>query len=356
MRGKARTSLMKWPFWTPLAQPDDCETIDPLLSLYADGMASAEEAKRVETHLPACADCRESLEWMQATQRILSARPVMSPPPGLRARIAEAIAASSDTPVQTAFNLRPARVFALRPALAAAASLSILGLVSYSLLHTPHSSSHLPTTSQTTVAIVPPVTTPPVTSKLQIKPRHHIVITRPAPMDMSRVAKIEPDTEITEPLLTVKTTGEPKKASRPTPTIAPILVHLPTVKKTVSPKLNPGLIAKVTPMVPAVIVKTTIPMPEVKKPDVVASVPHMPVQVTVAPTVIQQDTPPKMTASVGSESHSLNADLLGAVNAHVRQMQHAAYSTERKSIKGVVLVSHSMDANQTAYVPGVYTP
>ena len=132
---------MNWSFWTQPRQPgshasdlDSCDTIDPLLSLYADQMASSEEKIRVEAHLPNCESCRESLGWTQATRRTLSSRPVMLPPADLRARIAGAIAASAVEP-----DIRPLRVFALRPAYAAAASLSILGVLvlGHSLLTTP---------------------------------------------------------------------------------------------------------------------------------------------------------------------------------------------------------------------------
>ena len=150
---------MKWPFWTRtqpalLPELDDCEAIDPLLSLYADGMASPNEARRVETHLPGCDSCRELLAWMQATQRALAARPVVRPPAELRARIADAIAAASAAPVP-AFGTRPARSFSLRPAYAAAASLTIVGLVSYSLLHHPTPAVHPPVASSPLVAAVP---------------------------------------------------------------------------------------------------------------------------------------------------------------------------------------------------------
>ena len=122
---------MKWSFWTQHRHPgtdaselDRCETIDLLLSLYVDHVASEAESRRVEMHLPGCESCRESLEWMQATRRALSSRPVMLPPADLRARIAGAIAASTE-----ASAIRSTRSFALRPAYAAAASLSVLGAI-----------------------------------------------------------------------------------------------------------------------------------------------------------------------------------------------------------------------------------
>jgi len=133
---------MNWPFRSlrivppaspSFALPPSCEGIEPLLPLYADGMASPDEMRQVEAHLPGCAGCRESLFWMQATHRALAARPVAVPPADLHSRIAEAIAASSAAP-----SLRPAHSFTLRPAYAAAASLTVLGVIlGHSLLHSP---------------------------------------------------------------------------------------------------------------------------------------------------------------------------------------------------------------------------
>ena len=169
---------MNWSFWTQPRQPgshaselDCCDTIDPLLSLYADHMASSEETVRVEAHLPGCESCRESLGWMQATRRTLSSRPVMLPPADLRARIAGAIAASAVEP-----GARPLRVFALRPAYAAAASLSILGVLvlGHSLLTAPKVKPQNP--APKLVASLPPVVadkaptvSPPLVPRMIVK-------------------------------------------------------------------------------------------------------------------------------------------------------------------------------------------
>lgn len=150
---KGKTAPMNRPFWIPARQPesDSCASIDPLLSLYADGMASGAEARLVESHLPGCESCRESLVWMQATRRALAGRPVVTPPVYLRERIAQSLAASP-LPV----SARPARAFILRPAYAAAASLSLLGiLVGYGLLHHSSASVRRTPSSQPMVAVVP---------------------------------------------------------------------------------------------------------------------------------------------------------------------------------------------------------
>ena len=132
---------MKRPPSFPASSPFGCRAIEPLLPLYADGAALPDEVRQVESHLPGCADCRAALSWLKATHAALAARPVAVPPPDLHARIARAIAASSDAPasLRPVPALRPARAFSLRPAYAAAASLAALGIavLSYPLWHAP---------------------------------------------------------------------------------------------------------------------------------------------------------------------------------------------------------------------------
>ena len=128
---------MNWRFWrSPQgADSDTCSTLEPLLSLYSDGMASPAETRRVERHLGECPDCRRALRWMQATHVVISKRPVVMPPPDLHARIARAIAASAPEPVVFQTKRRP---IVLRPAVwAAAASLAVMGIVAEYLNQSP---------------------------------------------------------------------------------------------------------------------------------------------------------------------------------------------------------------------------
>ena len=153
---------MTRPLWIrpDRPEPDTCEALNPLISPYADGMASPDEVARVEGHLPSCPVCRQSLLWMQATRRALANRPIVLPPPDLRARIAQAIAASDAAPV----SLRPARTFTLRPAYAAAASLSAVAalMVGYGLLHHPAPGVNPVLPPPVTVAVNTPVVRPAV--------------------------------------------------------------------------------------------------------------------------------------------------------------------------------------------------
>jgi hypothetical protein len=113
-----------WRFWE--RGRTGCAAIEPLLSLYADQMASPTEARRVEAHLHDCADCRRALQWMQATRQVIVSRPVAAPPPELRARIARAIAELEAAKAPAPPARRP---LTLRPALAYGASFALLAAV-----------------------------------------------------------------------------------------------------------------------------------------------------------------------------------------------------------------------------------
>ncbi len=117
-----------WRFWE--RGRGDCAAVEPLLSLLADDMASAAEARRAEAHLQDCADCRRALQWMQATRQVIVARPVAAPPPELRARIARAIAELEAARSPAVVPARPAhRPRALRPALAYGLSFALLAVL-----------------------------------------------------------------------------------------------------------------------------------------------------------------------------------------------------------------------------------
>lgn len=347
--------------------PDDCGTINPLLSLYADGMASAEEAQRLETHLPGCAACREALAWMQATQRALAARPVMSPPAALRARIAEAIAASAAAPVPA----RAARAFVLRPALAAAASLTALGIVvSYGLLHHPSEVAVHPTVKQPMVAVVSPtnsaspVIKPPTMTGPGIKPpvaHRPSPAVRPARTNPALMARVQPDEaqpEATEVKMPTEASSRIKRAETSAPVIAPLRPHLSLVKKTVLPHFKPEMMAINKHLVsPVETHRAKVVQPEPRKPEtIVAVAPHASTPSTPTfvekPPVITPDPAPTVVVVSSHESHFQTADFLGPVREHLGRMRSVAYTTQRKSIKGTILAVSTMDQSKT---PGVDT-
>ena len=359
---------MKWPFWTRsrAAETENCDVIDPLLSLYADGMASPAEARAVEAHLPACEDCRESLAWMQATRRALAGRPVVTPPADLRARIAAAIAASTDAPAAVPFATRPVPAYRLRPAYAAAASLAVLGLVSYGFLHDglrhgpPQVAVHS-TPAPAKVAVLPPVTAPPavtvspppVTSGPQPQPKPRPASrprpARPAVLDGDRVAALTPPEEMpSEP-------PQPKVTAKAAPK-APLLA-----------------VKKVRPQPQAVLTATNKPAPtaarpapsirhEDRKPDVLVakvSPPPAPaaVPVIIAPTVIHQDPAPTAVVAAAHEPRLQSADLLGPVKDHLGQMRTATFKTiVRQSDRTYASMTRTHTSEGMAYIDGVHTP
>lgn len=75
--------------------PFTCDRVNPLLSLYTDGMTSPTERDSIAAHLASCARCREQSECLRAIQQIILTRPVALPPSDLRQRIAQAIAAET---------------------------------------------------------------------------------------------------------------------------------------------------------------------------------------------------------------------------------------------------------------------
>ena len=358
---------MKRTFWTrtqPLT-PDDCGAIDPLLSLYADSMASPEEARRVEAHLPDCADCRASLAWMQATQRALAARPVVSPPVDLRARITDAIAASSAAPVPAPLTARPARVFVLRPAFAAAASLTFLGaVVSYGLLHQSPQVTVPPVKAPVAVADLRPAhpsapINPPSLSPSIVK-RHSVVHLQPARSNPDLVAHVQPDESRPEPAVTKKTPVVASSAKTPAdaaPVIAPLRAHLSFVKKPIPSKFKPELMAvnHKPSVAPGERHKAPVLPPENTKPDTVVAttqpITPAPVAVSVGAPSIKPEPAPTVAAASNHEGHVQTADLLNSVKAHIGEMRHVAYATERKSVKGTVLAVSAIDRSKTPGVP-----
>ncbi len=344
---------MDWRFWarTRPAQfdasedvfEDDCDAIEPLLSLYGDGMASAGEARLVEAHLPGCESCRESLAWMQATRRALTGRPVQQPPADLHARIAEAIAASEAAPMR----LRPARTFATRPAFAAAASLAAVGLfLGYSLTHLPppdttvktepaHNVAAVPNTSPS-VSVTPEKHAAPAVKKFQTGPKvaDNNLGNNAVPDDTTSAPDVVPDTTRQQRLSSGQSGTKPVgKTTSPIvlPTTAP---HL----KPIVPHSSTGLVAVKTP---ASVKHTPAPMPT-KAPPMVASTnvktpPRESDVQVLPPTITPQEPPaPERTASVTpSEPHVQNVDYIREIRAHLPISETKFKHTVGMSLRGI---------------------
>lgn len=364
---------MNWIFWTrtPPMNPDDCGTIDPLLSLHADGMASAEEAQRVEAHLPGCDACRESLAWMRATQRALASRPIVSPPVDLRARIAAAIAASSAAPAPVSFTVR--RSFTLRPVYAAAASVALLGIISYGLLHTQtpqaavnHSAANSPVvTAPAKVAVVPSTisSTPAVRSAaLGVKThitRHPFVTPRLAPVDPNLVARNQPDQAAPEPV-TVKPHIKAKSDTRMLADAAPVIASpksSPVIfKKSAPRKLRPEMMATNKGVAPSTEThRALVIKPEPKKTDVVvAEAPHNPS--LSAPAFIEKTpiiTPDPAPAIVAANIHEGRFQTAGLIRIPIGQLRRFTHATISMADKGATYASRTTNPDGFPILPMV---
>jgi len=371
-----RRLSMNWPFRSlrivppaspSFALPPSCEGIEPLLPLYADGMASPDEMRQVEAHLPGCAGCRESLFWMQATHRALAARPVAVPPADLHSRIAEAIAASSAAP-----SLRPAHSFTLRPAYAAAASLTVLGVIlGHSLLHSP-----VPSVS--TVNVVKPAPTissvPPVTLRAKnvlprasrVKP-HHVLVARNAPAattkpDAAKSVTVRhapapmPVNAVAPPDRVVDNAPAPTHASEKLPVPSKPVVHLQAA-------LPKNLMASAK--VPRAETRhPATPEPRITKPNVeVAMLPRhekepFSAQVHIGPAIVTM--PPPATVKTASFT-AASGGLLAGVKAYAIAMSTVAPGKtslmERQISRGGTNAMQALDHDEHfAYEDAIHLP
>ena len=315
-------------------------------------MASAEEARQVEAHLPGCESCRESLAWMQATRRALSGRPVQSPPAGLHARIAEAIAASDAAPLR----LRPARTsslsfstsFATRPAFAAAASLAAVGLfLGYSLTHLPRPAEPGKTVPSVHVAAVPPA--PPTVS---VAPEKHAAPAVRKPKSMPQVAdnRTGNNDTLPAPAKTPGTAPAQRPSTRPERNTAmktapppAALVPAPPLKP-IAPRPGTGLVA-VQPPVAAKHIPAAVPVkapPMVAQGDVKGGVRTPDVHV-LPPTITPQEPPaPEQTASVSADPPRVQTvDFIREVRAHLPSPRTFGQSPVGLSVRGVSAVTRT---------------
>ncbi len=351
---------MNRPFWSLRSASSEnvCDSIEPLLSVYADGMAPPAEARRIEAHLPECEGCRAALSWMQATRTTLASRPVAVPPPDLHSRIALAIAASSAAPVA----LRPARVFMVRTVYAAAASVTVLGAVlSYGLLHTPTEVSVKPPVRPIVAATGPlrgvkpqftPKTSPrPLVASNTVKPlavKHMVIAHKTAPMAVI-------------PLEHTASNAVPTKL----PVVPEIIVKAPVhhaLPKIASREIAPTekhSIEKHSPLP-----KTPAPkLPDAAK---IAKVIHEPSATPLdirAPKITSDSI--VQTASAHQAPSSASSDPLGSYKAQLKENESKFRSISFASVsvpvgrtaQSATNLMHTLSRdNDTAFIPGVYTP
>ena len=351
--------LMNWSFWTKHRHPgshdselDSCDTIDPLLALYADHMASPTESIRVEGHLPGCESCRESLGWMQATRRALSSRPVVLPPADLRARIAGAIAASA-----TVADVRPQRVFALRPSYAAAASLSILGalVLGYSLLSTPKVTPQIP--APKLVAALPQVEVdkpliaqPPLVPRLIAK--HHAL--QATGVDTSPTAAA-PDAVGHAPRVSVDVTPPVLKKN----SIRPVHENASPAAAKLAPRLSHVLMARLPAEKSLEHIGMVVPSTKKQSTPLEGALPAA-VSVGAAIVTPQEDTHPMVASSPVSDGHLQSVSLLGPaqeyVLSHSSILEHNLTRVGNTAIRQAVRTS-SLTGQEGGAVPvaGIYS-
>ena len=352
-----------WSFWSRRTETDSCESIEPLLPLYADRMASPEEMRRVDAHLPGCERCREALAWMQATHRALAARPIALPPADMHCRIAQAIAASAAPPL-TPGLLRPVRSFAVRPAYAAAASLVVVGIAlstRYPLWHTqsvkpvpqPVSVASAPFHAKPNAAVPPPtVSTNPrvasATPKVEKSATRPVIVPRRTePVSVTppkeQVANAVP--VLNKPVVPVRVKTDVRSLAVPhdkvaSIKIAPIEKHQPQVIKALpEPKLA------VTPKAPNA--------PLVARQD--KELPSIPV--TVRPFTVTPEAPPVQTASVQSrpkldDFRTKLADCAEALRS--APLAPSRYAT-RQASSGAANTLQSLASEPVAYYSAIHS-
>ena len=368
---------MNRPFWSYRRTPESCESIEPLLPLYADGRATPEETRSVEAHLRACADCRAALSWIQATHSALASRPIAVPPADLHSRIAQAIAASSaapgtlGAPAPFAAARRPVRSFALRPAYAAAASVTVLGFalaLSSSLWQpSPHFAVKPAPPLRTASAALP--APPPIKPLPQrTAPRSgsvRVIHSSPAPLVASTGQTPEPGaravplTRKAPPIVIPHEAIVPPKA---------VDSHAQLATSVPAPRPAAAGRVKLIPRSPAaahsLVASTSHISAEKRLPNVPDAAPpkisdtplvaKQDAPVTVAPAIVTSD-PPLKTASLATRSE----DFLGPVNAAAKAMRTVGFGksdfVKRQAYSGVASAVQSWDSNHVPVLGAIYS-
>lgn len=352
---------MHWPFWS-LSRPapsQECGDMELLLSPYVDGMASSAEIRRVEAHLPGCPDCAAALSLIQATRRTLAARPVVAPPPELHSRIALAIAASA-APV----SLRPARSFTLRPAYAAAASVSLFGLfLGYSMWHATSMAPFSHTLKTPHLAAVSPHTAN-IPSQARLphridakRPHPLVAFSPPLPVKSASPIRHAPALRRIVPV-TVPGAQEHIAQSSMPPRVHSALLPGKTLfhAAPVHEKLASNRLGHAETRLPAVPKAIRLPKP-VDGPKLASRAPasnSVPVNILSATVTPQPEI--KTTLASRTLPESKLGDILGPVRAHIGQMRTVSYLTPSQVYRGADAI-HTLDADAEhfAYLDAIHS-
>jgi hypothetical protein len=344
-----------WRFWEH--KKDNCAAIEPLLSLFADDMASEAEARRVTAHLPSCERCRHSLQWMQATRQVIVSRPVVAPPADLCARISRAIAESESPRVP----VRPAsRLLTLRPALGYGFSVALLvalgGGVLWNEAHQPLVPHQVPrsvvATSQSPAhqSLSPAVLPKRVQS---VPPQASVVANRsnpsPAPMLAHHSVVTHEHPDLTA-MADTKTQMTPAKVTFVLNAPRPVAVH----HMVTAP--SETLLARTHPMtLPALRVKILRPSPAPQENTQVANLPPpvAPPSVHVLPPTV---TPDQVHVASLTASPSLNDTLHSiAVSFNKAKITGSSFVANHNTIADNVATA-TADSSATAPITSSQFP
>lgn len=347
---------MNWRIRSRQSCPDVCDSILPLLSLQADGMASADESRRVETHLTTCEDCRRAQSWMQATHLVMTQRPLVTPPTDLRLKIAQAVAAQAAPVV---FTTR--RPLVLRPGFALAASVAVAAAWFGHSLLTMHSAGTGAPPKQVANAPAPSVNSaPPVPVPTRPAAKSRPVPIRHAPAKTIDKLAMAPTPDAVRVRRTPLEPIQPAPALRPTVHLGNV-PHAARLAKAPAPTtalpVKPHLISQS----PRIVHEASLPKaaPKLAVPDVTHSPTADP---TPVPTVVAAKPDETVAPSPQPESVPVRIahrdDALSAVRAHLTSYQadgsRRQISRDRDAHGRSALLSS--DENLTPYYGMVYTP
>jgi hypothetical protein len=339
-----------WRFWEH--KKDNCAAIEPLLSLFADDMASEAEARRVTAHLPSCERCRHSLQWMQATRQVIVSRPVVAPPADLCARISRAIAESESPRVP----VRPAsRLLTLRPALGYGFSVALLVALGGGVLWNEAHQPLVPHQVQRTVVATNPssghqLLTPAAKPKRvqSILPSASVVANRNTPSQAPTLVHHAVVTHERPDLTAMAASGTrstPAKVTFFQSAPHPVVVHhvVTTSSETLlANRTHP------TPL-PTLRVKTLRPSPAPQENTQIASLPPpvAPPSVRVLPPTV---TPDQVHVASLTASPSLNDTLHSiAVSFNKAKIISSSFVANRNTIADTVAVA-TADSSGTATI------
>ena len=321
---------MNWQFWrhrqpsSSNSPTEECTHIRPLLSLMSDALASPQEKRRVQAHLPTCADCRQAQAWMEATRLAIVERPAALPPVDLRARIARAIAASAETAVPAvpiAVSI-PRRSFQVRPAYAAALSIAVAGAFLGHALLAPRPAS-VPAFVLSHVAVLPPAPSAPALPVLVPSPSHaphpHTLrVIHAAPRPLVAMLPKQDVLPVRRSLPAVILADRPRTDALPAKMVKPFAArHALTIAHRLPPA-HPLLAAHVSGSSP-LIASSTPPAPPAETP----AIPHVTPPADIRPALVQVA---RMETPVATDAHPLHdGDALSSIRSTLLPSRHTDY-------------------------------